>query len=322
MKMRTMSCAAFLVLFFGGVLSAQEPQEFRIVGWNMQGNGSASPTLLSQQIAAKEDVDLWGLSEVRTSNFETFRQAAEDGGGGGSYEIIKGTTASNKLRLAIIFNEDRLEVLSSTELTDIQPSSGQRAPLVAHFRGRNTGQEFLFMVNHLARGDEDARHEQSQLLNEWGQDQILPVIATGDYNYDYDIDDGAAGNRDEGFDLLTEDDVFHWLEPLTLVRTEDSNDDVLDFVFIVNRDTVPNWSGMSRILNRSGDSVATVDNFSDTTQTTDHRPVDAVLSFNPSVDDDEPGEPEVEDVDLAATLRTILERLDDIERRLDEANNE
>ena len=59
------------------------------------------------------------------------------------------------------------------------------------------------------------RHQQSRLLNQWGEEQEIPIIAVGDYNYDWEVEDGE-NNLDEGIDLLTAADIFTWVRPLTL----------------------------------------------------------------------------------------------------------
>lgn len=40
------------------------------------------------------------------------------------------------------------------------------------------------------------------MLNEWAENQDLPVIAVGDYNFDWEVV-GGDQDHDEGFDLLT-----------------------------------------------------------------------------------------------------------------------
>ena len=66
---------------------------------------------------------------------------------------------------------------------------------------------------------------------------------------------------------------------------------------------------MARILNRNGDKPATTKNFSDGNQESDHRPVDAVLTFEPV--DDDPGEEGADD-----RLDEILRILEDMDARL------
>ena len=51
-----------------------------------------------------------------------------------------------------------------------------RSPLVAHLRITDTGEEFLFVVNHLYRSREDRRHQQATELNLWASVQTLPVV--------------------------------------------------------------------------------------------------------------------------------------------------
>ncbi len=156
------------------------------------------------------------------------------------------------------------------ELRRINPLGRVRAPLVARFRIQGTAHEFLFMMNHLYRSRDHFRHRQVQLINQWARHETTPIIAVGDYNFDWEVGNGDAGldrNRDEGFDLLTADGVFSWVRPGQLVETEDSNfDSVLDFVFVSGNTWT--WEAESRIIVRPGD-------FPDNNQTSDHRPVRA-----------------------------------------------
>ena len=74
------------------------------------------------------------------------------------------------------------------------------------------------MVNHLHRTNPQKRHDQSHGIKEWAQQQPLPVITVGDYNYDWNIPTGH--NRDVGFDLLLADGLFSWVVPSNLIRTQ------------------------------------------------------------------------------------------------------
>ena len=86
--------------------------------------------------------------------------------------------------MAITYNSNLLEEVKHYELDDINIGCRVRSPLVAQFRFKPTGEEFLFVVNHLYRSSESSRHEQARLLNAWGRSQELPIIAAGDYNFD------------------------------------------------------------------------------------------------------------------------------------------
>ncbi len=126
------------------------------------------------------------------------------------------------------------------------------------------------MVNHVYRSRNHFRHQQAKLLNQWARHQTLPVIAVGDYNFDWQVGNGNAGVdriHDRGFDLMTADGVFSWVRPGSLVRTQDSSfNSVLDFVFVAGNTWT--WESESEIIVRPGD-------FPDDNLKSDHRPVRA-----------------------------------------------
>jgi hypothetical protein len=184
--------------------------------------------------------------------------------------------------------------------------------MVATFKGKTTGITFLFMVNHLYRGDAQGRRTQSTRLNQWAQAQTLPVIAVGDYNYDWHFQTGDR-DHDEGYDLLTKDGVFTWVRPDVLVPTNSSNHkSVLDFVFA--HGDAAGWETRSTILTQNGD-------FPDDSRKSDHRPVDAVFkraSGTSLIAADLTASPEDADTDENGGIETpsrkrILERLQDLE---------
>ncbi len=146
-----------------------------------------------------------------------------------------------------------------------------RSPLVVRFRMSATGQEFWFMVNHLYRSRAGKRHEQADGLNEWARKQSLPVIAVGDYNFDWSLPDGSS-DHDEGFDLMVSDQVFAWVQPEELIKTQCSgHNSVLDFVFSAG--AAQTWQASSEILFRDPDYCP------DDHIQSDHRPVRATFSL-------------------------------------------
>ncbi len=100
--------ALIVLLASSRFVCADEPVTLRVVAWNMEGNGRADAGKLRDQLSAKDGVDLWGLSEVRSNRFDTFLEGAE-GTEGTDFEIIKGSTGGSKLRLAIIYDTSVLE---------------------------------------------------------------------------------------------------------------------------------------------------------------------------------------------------------------------
>jgi endonuclease/exonuclease/phosphatase family metal-dependent hydrolase len=147
-----------------------------------------------------------------------------------------------------------------------------RAPLVAHLKLKSTGQEFLFVVNHLYRSRAEQRHIQSRQLNAWAATQTLPVIATGDYNYDWGVSDGDI-DHDEGFDHLTANGVFEWVRPQELIKTQCSNyNSVLDFVFASG--AAQAWASEASIM-ESQEAYCPDDN-----KSSDHRPISATFDLS------------------------------------------
>lgn len=122
------------------------------------------------------------------------------------------------------------------------------------------------MVNHLYRSKAVKRHEQSTQLNRWAKIQTLPIIATGDYNYDWNLPWGEH-NHDRGFDNITANGVFKWVRPAELMPTQCSfkYKSVLDFIFISDKASA--WASHSEILERQENYCP------DDDKTSDHRPV-------------------------------------------------
>ena len=184
----------------------------------------------------------------------------------------------------IVYHTDKLEYVDDFELHRINPRvNGQRrvrSALVARLRYKATGQEFMFMVNHLYRGRADRRHEQATLLNDWVAEQKHPVIAVGDYNFDWDVDDGD-NDHDLGYDNMTKDQEFTWVRPSSLAKTQKSPsfNSVLDFVF-VSKAAAP-FAGTSTIIVRNGD-------IPDDGDMSDHRPVAATFRFPTNFDNSNP----------------------------------
>jgi hypothetical protein len=153
---------------------------------------------------------------------------------------------------------------------------------VGHFRDRESGVDFLVTVNHLARGDENIRRRQAAGLRKWAEAQSLPLLAIGDYNFDYNFGE-MAGNK--AFQLFTKDNVWRWLRPEKLIdsnwadnnprlpddqRTDRYPGSILDFIFVAG--PAQEWQAKSWVVVRPGD-------FPDSDETSDHRPVAGVVEL-------------------------------------------
>lgn len=240
-------------------------ESITVVGFNVE-SGDADPAVIAEQVTEIDGVDIWGFSEVQNQAWlEEFSMAA-GADEGARFAAVLGTTGGGD-RLGIVYDADRLELLDHFELDEINIGGRVRAPLVAKFRLKMGGSPFLFMVNHLYRGSEEGRHQQARLLNEWAEEQSLPVIATGDYNFDWSVEDGED-DHDAGYENMVKDGVFVWIRPESIIPTNCSHHrSVLDFVFVTH--DAKDWSGSSQILFPAEDYCP------DDDTTSDHRPVQA-----------------------------------------------
>ncbi len=264
-----------LVFLLGGNIPAHASQ-LKVASFNVE-SGDAVPSVIARKhIGPLEDIDIWGFSEVQNESWLLDLEQGTEDGENADFKTILGSTGRGD-RLAIAYNSNLLEEVKHYELDDINIGGRVRAPLVAQFRFKPTGEEFLFVVNHLYRSSESSRHEQAQLLNEWGRSQELPIIAAGDYNFDWDV---VSGVHDEGWDFLTADDVFTWVKPDKLVATlcSDRYDSVLDFVFVAGE--AKNWSASSVILYSEPSDAYCPDDKT----TSDHRPILATFQLEELVE--------------------------------------
>ncbi|MGJ3251737.1 MAG: endonuclease/exonuclease/phosphatase family protein [Elainellaceae cyanobacterium] len=209
--------------------------DLTVASFNVE-SGDADPRVIADRhVAPIDGVDIWGFSEVQNSSWLDTLETGTEVGEGSDFKSILGTTGGGD-RLAIVYSSRLLQPINYEEIEALSFQGHVRAALVAHFRLKATGEDFLFMVNHLYRSKEESRHQQAQLLHQWVATQTLPVVAVGDYNFDFDVAEGSQGKRDQGFDILTQDGAFVWIQPNPLIATicSDRYNSVLDFIFVAN----------------------------------------------------------------------------------------
>jgi hypothetical protein len=272
--------------------------DLTVAGFNVE-SGAANARVIAEQIGPLRDIDLWGFSEVKNaSEARILAEGAEDGESG-TFESILGTTGGED-RLLIVYNSDLLDLIQTGEIQELNIGGNVRAPLWAQFRVKPSGPEFIFIVNHLYRSNTAGRHAQAQGLNDWARTRTLPVIATGDYNFDWHFQTGDT-NHDRGFDLMTAGNVFEWVRPGTLLPTNCSfHQSVLDFVFVSG--AAQSWESEGEILFDHPTYCP------DTASTSDHRPVLARFELD-EVDDQGQG-------DFARKKQEILQKIQELEQEL------
>jgi len=184
----------------------------------------------------------------------------------------------------IIYDSERFELIESEELKEIALVT-MRPALIGKFKIKNTGKEFFFVANHLARNPDYLRYAQSRAIRMWAnKNKNSPVIIVGDFNYDWDVEDGKS-NHDKGYDILLKEgqsgeQKLFWIKPEILVRTQCSvteegtgckYNSVLDFIFVNSE--AEKWEGTSIIIKTEGD-------FPYDDETSDHRPVKGIFNID------------------------------------------
>jgi exonuclease III len=229
-------------------------------------SGRAESSIIAKQMLEHENIDIWGLSESAedwpTAILPKLNASKK-------FDVIKGSTGIAVNRLQIFYNNEKLYLISHTELDEMNPNRRVRAPLVAKFMDIKTKQQFLFMVNHLYRKDNAARVEQAKQINTWVHEQELPVIAVGDYNFD--LSPNNIKIHDKGFDELTKDNAFSWIQPSELFRTQCSKfNSILDFIFISDK---VHYSNIYSTISYPNDNYCKMNKYSD------HRPVTGMIDL-------------------------------------------
>ncbi len=294
---RQVSIAVLAVLIPAGQALAQS---LTVAGFNVE-SGAANARVIAEQIGPLRDIDLWGFSEVRNAAEGRLLAEGAADGESGTFESILGSTGGED-RLLIVYNSDRLDLVQSGEIAELNIGGNVRAPLWAQFRLKPSGPELIFIVNHLYRGNTAGRHAQAQGLNDWARARTLPVIATGDYNFDWHFQTGDT-NHDRGFDLMTAGGVFRWVRPpAPLIPTNcSSHRSVLDFVFVAG--AALGWQGEAEILFPESSYCP------DTASTSDHRPVLARFEVSGGGGGEEPD-------DFAVRKQEILQKIQALEQEL------
>jgi endonuclease/exonuclease/phosphatase family metal-dependent hydrolase len=221
------------------------PLRFDVIGFNIESGGSNARVIADEVVALVQGEALWGFSEVAGEEGADYLvAAAADPGTDQSFRYVLGTTGWED-RLVLAWDDTRFELLSSEELHEMNVGGNVRAPLVGRMRERQSDARFTLVVNHLYRSDAAARLEQAELLNAWGAGEEGPILMVGDYNFDWDV---QTGEPNDAYDALVADDVFVWVRPDPLLRTQCSDlyNSVLDFVFVGG--SARDWEASSTIL--------------------------------------------------------------------------
>ena len=243
--------------------------QLRILAWNVELDGGAKANVIAEQLKEFEDYDLIALSEIRPDVFKALKKATRHKG-----QLAR---SGNNIRLGMLWDDQKFEIEKFEELDELNDDRMRhRSPWVMLVKEKASKRAFYLVTVHLARGREKLRQRQAAGIRDWAREQSLPVIAIGDFNFDYVFADDK-GN--EAFNVFLQDGVMSWVKPAELIDTNwydpesDGEDNypgsMLDFAFVAG--SAKDWSPRCRVIVREGD-------FPDDKQTSDHRPIELLLT--------------------------------------------
>lgn len=262
----------------GGLDLKRKPKsgivEHTILHWNLESGGN-DPDTIAKQLVELGRYEIIGLSEV--NRCDAFWMAIEKNWPL-RYRFVVGKSGGSD-PLMLVYDQRRFtldETFDIEEVNGKQLNDGNhRAPLYVRFRSNLDFLEFGVVLNHFARGDEELRQRQAEGLREWARGRSEPIIAIGNYNFDFEFHT-QQGNA--SFDAFLKDDVWNWIPPDPMVDSnwaDDGNgkdkypDSLFDFNFVAG--AAKDWKSQCRVIVREGD-------FPDDEKTSDHRPVELILS--------------------------------------------
>ena len=166
--------------FYKSVSESEANSNLKLAAWNVQ-SGDNDPDVIADQIKYFADYDLIGLNEVNSKNVDAYAKAL-----GPQFQTFMSKTGGAN-RLAILFDKNRFELLEQKEMFEYRDwtlnNGTHRSPIYVRLKERQTGYEFIFMTNHLARKNGKLRQERAAGLREWARDSNTPIVAIGAVSY-------------------------------------------------------------------------------------------------------------------------------------------
>lgn len=219
-----------------------ENPELTVFAWNTNSglpwdaSTHAGQIRFVREAIAASGADIVALSEVAPDWFDEIENRADEERPTG---LVRSTSGCNQ-RLAVLFDEQRLDVLSRDEMTGVPETTNgcRRAPLVVGFRDRVTGAEFDLVALHLYRGegadgDRDRAGEAMRLRQLLEARGSRPVVVIGDANVDCPVDSAPQGCN-AAFEELVAGDFLRWVDFVERASTSCSGryDSMLDIALV------------------------------------------------------------------------------------------
>jgi|GEM_PF-2177145 len=276
----------FIILLI--LAPAAQAETIRALFWNLE-SGESSTAFLAAQLVEKQNIDLWGFSEVQNAEvLVAFCRALEKANPGVEFMWHVSRDGGGD-RLGIIYRTDRLQAVPYRgkatvedlgehffELDSVKAGhDGLRPALGVQLRTKTRG-EFIVLVNHFkcCWNGRSRRVGQAAALNAFAeQSPGVPIVAGGDFN----IPINREGKNGPALAKLRE--RWQYIAPAETVGTHRGGS-ILDAVFIQGHEKL--WFATASIRARAGDAVAIGSEFDDDREQTDHRPILLILSDQPT----------------------------------------
>ena len=217
------------LLLLVSLCSATTAEPLTVIGYNVEGGYKPGATVgkVVEYIGRAPKADIYAISELSVGWNNKLAKAM-----GGFKFVVSSRAISTTDALGIFYNPKRFELKAKGELP-FGVHEYERPALYLHLLDKQTDKRFLVMVNHLMRGSSENpdRYAQALQLNRWVQRQRLPVVALGDYNFDYDISTSTAN---PSYSAMIANKHWRWVKPKKLIKTgcHKKFNSILDFVFI------------------------------------------------------------------------------------------
>lgn len=272
----------WLACLLSAWLAPLSAEEYRGVFWNLE-SGESDDQLIGQQLAAKGQIDFFGLSEVEGQAALDAYVAALKAAFPAHQYASKLSEEGGSDRLAVIYRTDRLKSVpygGTAAVDDLGDNffeidainlSGTLRPALGVQLESKSGQQVIVLVNHFKAFGSGSRKraDQATLMSAFAlRSTGVPIIAGGDFNIP--IRNGSA--TEEAFQILTR--TWEYKTTPHNIGTHASGS-ILDSVFVTNK--IDGWESKVSVLDRSGSAPASSKNFNDDADETDHRPLLVVV---------------------------------------------
>ncbi len=196
---------------------AQEPpaEPITMMAWNLNsgvhfGQHDRQLPFITSQLSAPNPVDVYAFTEVQPNWMNALDNAAD--ASGTPFGLVQ-TRAGRNQRIAVLFNEDRFELLGANEMTGVAYNENHRNPMAVTLFDRESGTRFEVVAVHLARGNGGRREVETDRIAERLRRAQDPVVLLGDLNFDCPPGRSPEGCDRAPYNNLVSGGGLTWVRP-------------------------------------------------------------------------------------------------------------